>query len=506
MKYTKLLIVIVAVVLAFAFIIKGSTEFDPDFGYRVTTGMQILTTGIPRTDPYSYTMPSFTFVEHSFLIAVLWELMYPVTGYAGLAGIQTLIVCFTLIVLYVHANHLLKTHKASLNPFASSALLLFTAITLLTFFGVRAQVISWLFFALLFSFLYPHRRWKKTRRFIPFFFMLWANTHGSFIAGLGLLTSILVTRTLMSKRITVIDVGILLSSYLLTLVNPYGVGMWHESLASITDANMRTYIYEWMPPFLSITLAIGTYTALTLVLIARYFRKFPRDIQVLVIVTFLAACSSTRNVPIFILSTTPLLLQSLGILLHDISTIAHAKTRVISVAPYAVVALTILLTIQVYFDIRTAQTMSEQVAFPQEAIAYLKENQPTGEIFSQFYWGGYLRLYYPEKRVFIDGRMTSWRNPDAPVSESTAAFTDYVGILSGEQYQGQFEKYGIDTVLWSTPLPLKEQQSQSPLAPIVNQFIHEESEPPIGIIAAIERDGWDVVYRDEVATIYRKQP
>jgi len=43
--------------------------------------------------------------------------------------------------------------------------------------------------------------------------------------------------------------------------------------------------------------------------------------------------------------------------------------------------------------------------FPTQGARYIKENGLNGNIFNTYHWGGYLIWYfYPERRVFIDGR------------------------------------------------------------------------------------------------------
>ncbi|HJU04774.1 MAG TPA: hypothetical protein VJ692_06430, partial [Nitrospiraceae bacterium] len=42
---------------------------DPDFGWHLRTGLDLIATGrLPKTDPYSHTMPDWPWVEHAWLM------------------------------------------------------------------------------------------------------------------------------------------------------------------------------------------------------------------------------------------------------------------------------------------------------------------------------------------------------------------------------------------------------------------------------------------------------
>src|SRR3990167_10696773 len=64
----------------------GWRTLDPDFGWHVRMGNYILANGIPQTDPLSYTMPNFPFIDHEWLTNVLMAVGYERLGMAGLAG------------------------------------------------------------------------------------------------------------------------------------------------------------------------------------------------------------------------------------------------------------------------------------------------------------------------------------------------------------------------------------------------------------------------------------
>ncbi|MBI3604319.1 MAG: hypothetical protein HY205_07740, partial [Nitrospirae bacterium] len=58
---------------------------EPDFGWHLRTGLDLLNNGwrLPSTDPYSHTMTDWPWVEHAWLTDSLIGLLYQGLGSAG---------------------------------------------------------------------------------------------------------------------------------------------------------------------------------------------------------------------------------------------------------------------------------------------------------------------------------------------------------------------------------------------------------------------------------------
>ena len=63
-RYLKLCFVFL---IFLALFIKGLFLLDPDFGFHIRGGQIINLTGVPKLDPFSYTMPSFPVIDHEWL-------------------------------------------------------------------------------------------------------------------------------------------------------------------------------------------------------------------------------------------------------------------------------------------------------------------------------------------------------------------------------------------------------------------------------------------------------
>ena len=72
---------------------------DPDFGWHIKTGELILKTGIPQTDLFSYTMPSYPFVDHEWLTNILLFLGFEKLGWVYLVIIFNLFAILSILVV-----------------------------------------------------------------------------------------------------------------------------------------------------------------------------------------------------------------------------------------------------------------------------------------------------------------------------------------------------------------------------------------------------------------------
>ena len=117
----------------------------------------------------------------------------------------------------------------------------------LSFVAIRPLVVSWLFLAATVRVVFDSQLWSRFRKFLPVLFLLWANVHGGFIAGIAVVGIYVFVNTLTSRRINLTDWLVLAGCVLVTLINPYGLGVWKEIWLNSSDAQTRAHIAEWLP-------------------------------------------------------------------------------------------------------------------------------------------------------------------------------------------------------------------------------------------------------------------
>jgi hypothetical protein len=151
----------------------------------------------------------------------------------------------------------------------------------------------------------------------------------------------------------------------------------------------------------------------------------------------------------------------------------------------------------------TIPSIDESHFYPTKAVSYLSTHIPKGNLFSYYDWGGYLILHLPEKKVFIDGRMPSWKQDPHP-GESENVFKEYREILGGTYpVKKAIKKYGITTFLLPAEETDEEKEKKKNLKFLENLF--KTSKKTVDIYEQLRRAGWKIVYKDDLAAIYQKK-
>lgn len=466
------------IVLVFTFtlfLLKGFYMLDPDFGWHIKMGELILSSGIPATDPFSYTMPSFPFVDHEWGINILMYLLYKNFGWGVLSLIFSAIAVLAILISF----------KGSIKSYFLLPFILASG-SLLFFAGIRPQLIAWLFFSILITIFLKKKYYEKFRFILPFFFLFWANLHGGFPIGLTVYFLFLIIKFYEKRKLDFIDLVLFASSVFITLVNPYGIRLWQEVFMQISDGSLRWNIMEWRPAVFSFYPAVLGLFAFSFSFLLIFRKKFTLFEKVLYFCLLLAGLSSIRHVPFWVIFTIPILLKGLIFLSEKAEKIKYAKERFNKAYKFSVILALVFVLLPLLSERRNPFLVNEEDFYPKKAVGFLKKNPASGEVFSSYGWGGYLIWKMPSKKVFIDGRMPSWRWKANIPNESNYAFKDYLSLdRAGVMFEPTAKKYKITTVL----LPYQK----------------DKKKKTEDIYTKLKKEGWMIVYKDDVSLIYRKK-
>lgn len=490
------------VLIFLAFYLIAVTSLDPDFGWHIRMGQIISQTGIPKTDPLSYTMPSFPFVDHEWLTNLLIYKLYSLTNYEVVAAVYSFLALLVLALAFPK-----KLYKYSWPS------LFLSAGILIIFSGIRTQITTWVLFAFLVKILFDLRLWQKWRIVLPAIFLLWANLHAGFAAGVVTLVFVIALRSILDKKFYPLDYLIALLSILVTLINPYGLRLWGEVWMQISDSALHTEIVEWIPGVFFVDFAFLFLIALTIFFIYYFWKhhllKKVEPIKLALFFALLfAAMSTARHIPLWVIVAAPLFSQFLEIFYDSVKKDQFAQKASRQFYKALSIGVLGLFLFEFWIGYRGAKSLSESYFYPAQAITYLKSHPFSGHVFSIYGWGGYLDWKYPEQKVFIDGRMPSWRYSSAPSNESNYAFQDLDKILgSGADYVVQFNKYQINTVLWPVAkkdnTPEKISQIRHWYNFLIDNLFNNKAPAP-SLTARLSSNGWKKVYEDSNAVIYQK--
>lgn len=444
-KIQKFIVPIIFLSFGIVSFIRGIIYLDSDFGWQVRLGELIIKSGISTTDPFSYTMPSYPLVNHEWLTSVLIYLIYKNLGIWVLSATFTIIFLSCLYIIYLGKN----------KSFSILSIVL-TGSVMLSFFGIRAQVISWVFFAILLKIMLDEDLWKKWKYFIPFLFLPWANLHGGFAVGIFIIFMTFVFNSIKNKTIDVTTLSILILSFVFTLINPYGISIWHEVWMQISDNSLRWKIVEWAPSILYISIPYQFLLVISALFVFLNRQKLKSLHIFIYLLLLLMAISALRHIPLWAIAASLIFTQALYVFYKEIpkNKVFLEKIRFIKKA--LVFILILIFLTESTLSILRAYVGSEKIFYPIKAINSLKKQNTKGKIFTIYDWGGYMVWKLPQEKVFIDGIMPFWKQDKVPNGESKNAFADYNKMLSEKTFfQETVNKYDIKYFLLPEYLPPK---------------------------------------------------
>ncbi|MGH7231590.1 MAG: hypothetical protein ACREJU_09565 [Nitrospiraceae bacterium] len=436
---------------------------DPDFGWHLRTGLDLITNWtLPETDPYSHTVPDWRWVEHAWLMDGLIGLMYRGAGGLGVIVVFGAVIAGAFIV-----------GVASVAASRTTKLLAVVVVAWLAlpFLGARMQMVTLLGLAVVLEFWRRYRDGRLSRLWaLPPLFVLWANLHGGFTAGLFTLGIVLaiscaarfgITRyPSLSRRIDEPVLSwvqirhfalILALAALSTLLNPYGWRLHGEIYASLTDRFMIDTLYEWQPVSLH-RRAGATYAAYLAVLTGMgvlWYRRTEPVRWAITLVFLVLSLRHWRNVPFFLLVSLPLLADMLTELRRRLLMFLAAarwSLRYLAFGAALVAALAMVLLGADHLQ-RVAQSGLAPEAFfkdteyPIEAVQWIEahRDQLGKRLYNDYGAGGFLLWWRPADKIFIDGRMPAWRVGDRWI------LYDYLALTNRDPPElGVLDKYQVD--------------------------------------------------------------
>jgi len=244
--------IIVLLVLSYFFIVIGG-RIDPDFGWHIKVGDWILQNRqVPRTDEFSHTMYGYQWIDHEWAMNALL--------FAAIENNLGLLVnfAFSLLATIPFAYWIFRARS-----YASFFPLLIGVFAISSFVAVRPAVISFVLFFVLYEILnarYGQRGFKRGPYFfaaILLFIWFWANIHAGFIVGIALVCLFVISdhgeRFFYSRKFDVKkfggDICLVAGCFLVSLINPYGYGVFEEILRIMRSSEVYMYIMEWRSGF-----------------------------------------------------------------------------------------------------------------------------------------------------------------------------------------------------------------------------------------------------------------
>jgi hypothetical protein len=423
---------------------------DPDTWWHITVGEQILKThNFPTADTFSFTARGAHWIAYEWLGDVILSLPAR-AGLVGLAWFQKVIVIVLTLLLYLYAYLVSGNSKAAC--IASAMVLPLAPMA----FTLRPQMFGYILLLLALICLERFRQGQENALwFLPPLFVIWVNTHGSFVFGLlviglswvaGLFTFRAggLRGQQLPRRHRVALLLTLLFCILALLITPYGSQIAANPFEMATAQPMNiASIQEWQP--LTLANPVGMYIlifALALFVAQVIFRiSYKVEEIALLLFALYASCAHLRFAMIFVLFSAPVMA---GILAQWVPPYEPTKDKYLLNA--AIIALVILAVVK----FRPSQRMLESVVaadYPVHAVEYLRAHPQPAGMFNEYGFGGYLISQLPAQPVFIDGR--------ADLYEYSGVFPDYMIASAGQApAMRMLARHNIRTCLLNHASPL----------------------------------------------------
>lgn len=411
---------------------------DFDWGWHYRYGEYLLKYGhILRTNPFSWTLPDYRWVNHSWLYDGLLYIIYTKFSFVGLSIAGALIV---LLIFYI----LLKPFSLTYWQKGLLALVYAPLMFLGADAGLRSLMMGFLFTAVTLTLLRYGERTFAYLYWLPLVFLAWVNFHGSFVVGLLILVIYSITYILnphnnITKK--AILGGVFLASAAVTLVNPFTYHIYEEVTKYWHNPVLLT-IFDWHTmDILHCEGRVGCYefTRYIIILVPAVIfacvkskKLFHPFYLLLGVAFFYLTTAAQRNVPLFIIVTLPfgaLLLSSLTAFAPKIKKIMEF----IFLATIIVfLAMGYQTRIQPYnFSHYGFKEYCENVRCSEEAIEYLLQHPPAGRGLNYYDTGGFWTGRGVPAKLFVDGRMTVWSDT------GTNPYADFIDIYMN----GDSEKF-----------------------------------------------------------------
>lgn len=515
--------------------------FDPDFGWHLRLGEEIVNAGrVPTANYSNYTLYGDSFVDHEWLSNLTIYYVYNNFGYIVLSVFFCLLPLFALLIL----NYFLDNYFNISTKKYAWPLMLFEGLSLIAMaphLGVRMQELTLLFFVFLLVIILHYIRNRKyfiLWWLVPLFY-LWANLHGGFLLGLGILFVFIGVKIfehlfISKKVLSFLDSGsvfswseillVMIFSFLAlasTVLTPYGLNLY-SFLSSYGNSFYMNYISEWLPqwtaPYQYWQLSYISVSILAAyVWLSQMFKGKDKKLNLffgaLFIIFLFFAIKSRRNFPFFFFISFPFIFKVFIDNLWPADT-TQGKTgphtgwvdifsKIFIISTFIIAGASLFLGVKFTnspfnsFCEDKYRADSSRLFYPCRALDFIKSspNSNNQRLFSSFGWGGYLLWQYPEKQLFIDGRM-----PQANF-KGHSILQEYYEFYDEQKTADKLDEYKIDLVL------IRNSSVKSDMNFLDRYFMIDKKKGDkknVLLTFLASSPDWKLIYSDSLSVVYQR--
>lgn len=505
---------------------------DPDLGWHLRVGQQIADEkNVPHEEYYNYTLANETWVDHEWLLDLATYEVFNRFGYIVLTCVYALFLTLTLLLLTLYTS---KYYTKNNGLFCIFGIIFLGVLAISPHIGVRMQQFGLLGLLLLIITLEKYTRSKKsiTLLFLPFLFFFWANMHASFLIGFFVFGLFIInkiienflknkyklswlnySRSLTLKQIAHVSfVGVI--SFLVTFFTPYGIRLY-AFLTEYSNTFYLKHINEWLPawsyPFqykqmLYLAIFASIFLIITINIRQKSVKtKIDLNYSILAFVFFLLAFKSKRHFPLFFIASFPFItlllsssLKNIPPILNNIRLFFKHNLYLKLLGFFLFILISTLFLIKTNFTNQPFSGPFYCQAYPCQALDLLK-NTPeynTRKIFINYTWGGFSLWIWPEKQLFIDGRL--------PIHtyNGRSLLEEYADFFKEDILEDKLNEYEIEAVLIRLRQPIKFSFIEKYIFGLNEKKINDKKHWLREYLKTASE--WKMVYNDIISEVYIK--
>lgn len=387
------------------FLFQKDKALTQDLGRHIKLG-EVITKClcVPKTNLFSFTEPSYPFINHHWLSEVIFYHTYIIGGIESIVFLKILLLVFSFAIVF-----LISSRKNSI------LVAVFFALLYIPIFSERIdsrpEIFSY-FFLSLFLLVIDRYRVNGSRKLLfvlPLLELFWVNIHIYFIMGiivffLLILSEFIIKKKSINKSLFMIFILLIFASFFnpsfiqgailpFTILQNYGYSIVENQNIFF----LNTVLPSWRIMFLEL---MSFFLLISFLINLRKVNIFNLFISIVFVIL---AFYQVRNFSLFVLAT----FQSI------VSNYSQAR---LSESFHKEKLLTLIMTVLSFLVVVNAIFMiRSKITSPlfglgfldpfKKSVDFIEKNNIKGPIFNNFDIGSYLifRLY-PKEKVFIDGR------------------------------------------------------------------------------------------------------
>lgn len=461
-----------AALVLLVFVFNTPSVSDPDIWWHLNDAQQIVHGHFPRVDNFSWTATGSAWMDHEWLAELPFYFAYKSFGLQGLYTISFLITAIILCLL------LYRSTKRTGDVKNSFIVAVYCVLLTVVSFGPRTLLFGWIYMLVMLIALDKFSAGnEKAIWIIPPLFLLWVNSHGSWLIGLVVYGIIVIsglfqfsfaqveTQRWSAKQIKLL-VTVGLTSILVLFINPYGyhLVMYPYDMAFHQKLNI-SHVEEWASVDFHNARGKVVFVGLAALFAASFLSK--KKLLLADLLLLLLGLYSGLTYVRFLFFLAILISPFLS---AQIRLFPPYDPRIDKPLMNLLFGLVVLGVFLWKFPSEGKLQADIEKQFPAKSIAFLREHNIRNHVLTHYMWGGYLERFLPEVPVFVDSRVDIF------------------------EYNGTLKDY-LDLIGIKEPLAILDRRK-------IEYVYFKPSDPLIYLLRQTGK--WDVLYEDQVSIVLKR--